>query len=127
MAGRHVRESNKKTRTGVEIPSFYLGLKKQYPEYFAAVESLGETVRRAGPLDAKTLHLAQLAGAAAVRSEGAVHSHVRRALKVGATPEEIRHAILALTSTIGFPNVTAALSWAQDVLLETDERPHAKD
>jgi 4-carboxymuconolactone decarboxylase len=31
-------------------------------------------------------------------------------------PEEVVHALLALTSTIGFPNVTAALSWAEDVL-----------
>jgi AhpD family alkylhydroperoxidase len=97
-------------------PSFYLKVKKQFPDYFAAVESLGEAVRRAGPLDEKTLHLVQLAAAAATRSEGAVHSHVRRALTCGAKPEEIRHALLAVTSTIGFPNVTAALSWAGDVL-----------
>jgi alkylhydroperoxidase/carboxymuconolactone decarboxylase family protein YurZ len=97
-------------------PGFYLRVKKQFPEYFAAVEALGEAVRRAGPLDERTLHLVQLAAAAAARSEGAVHSHVRRALDCGAKPEEIRHALLAVTSTIGFPNVTAALSWAGDVL-----------
>lgn len=97
-------------------PGFYLKAKKQFPEYFAAVESLGEAIRRAGPLDDRTLHLVQLAAAAAVRSEGAVHSHVRRALDCGVKPEEIHHALLAVTSTIGFPNVTAALSWAGDVL-----------
>ncbi len=73
-------------------------------------------VAAAGPLDDKTVHFVQLAAAAAVRSEGAVHSHVRRALAAGASAEEIRHALLALTSTIGFPNVTAAMSWAEDVL-----------
>jgi alkylhydroperoxidase/carboxymuconolactone decarboxylase family protein YurZ len=57
----------------------------------------------------------QLAAAAAIRSEGAVHSHARRALAAGATPEEIQHAVIALTSTIGFPNVMAALSWINDV------------
>jgi alkylhydroperoxidase/carboxymuconolactone decarboxylase family protein YurZ len=108
-------------------PSFYLLVQKQYPEYFAAVESLGEAARRAGPLDEKTVHLVQLTAAAAVRSEGAVHSHVRRAINVGATPEEIRHAILAVTSTIGFPNVTAALSWAEDVLAERKSRKSADD
>jgi alkylhydroperoxidase/carboxymuconolactone decarboxylase family protein YurZ len=97
-------------------PGFYLKARKQFPEYFAAVESLGEAARRAGPLDEKTLHLVQLAAAAASRSEGAVHSHVRRALECGAKAEEIHHALLAVTSTIGFPNVTAALSWAGDVL-----------
>ena len=56
----------------------------------------------------------QLAAAAAIRSEGSVHSHARRATEAGATPEEIHHAILLLTSTIGFPTVAAALSWIDD-------------
>jgi alkylhydroperoxidase/carboxymuconolactone decarboxylase family protein YurZ len=45
-----------------------------------------------------------------------VHSHARRALEAGATAEEIRHAVISITSTIGFPNARAALSWADDVL-----------
>ena len=97
-------------------PGFYLKMTTTYPKVVAAVESLGETLREAGPLDQKTLHLVQLAAAAASRSEGAVHSHARRALSSGASAEEVRHALLSLTSTIGFPNVTAALSWAEDVL-----------
>jgi 4-carboxymuconolactone decarboxylase len=97
-------------------PGFYRSLKKKHPEYFAAVEALGQAVRDSGPLDSKTVHLIQLAAAATIRSEGAVHSHVRRALEDGVTPDEIRHALMCLTSTIGFPNVTAALSWAEDIL-----------
>jgi alkylhydroperoxidase/carboxymuconolactone decarboxylase family protein YurZ len=46
-------------------------------------------------------------------------------LKSGARPEEIRHALLALTSTIGFPNVTAALSWSEDLLGPENETPTA--
>ena len=97
-------------------PKLYARIKERYPEYVAAVESLGEAAGRAGPLDEKTLQLVQLAAAAASRAEGAVHSHVRRARKAGASADEVRHALLALTNTIGFPNVTAALSWAEDVL-----------
>ncbi len=82
----------------------------------AAVEQLGEAVRTEGPLDQKQGHLIQLAAAAAIRSEGAVHSHTRRALEEGATSDEIRHALLLLVSTIGFPTVVAALSWAEDLL-----------
>jgi alkylhydroperoxidase/carboxymuconolactone decarboxylase family protein YurZ len=33
----------------------------------------------------------------------------------GATKEEVRHAIILLTNTIGFPNMMAALSWVDDV------------
>lgn len=97
-------------------PGMYVRLKERQPAYVAAVEALGSAAAHAGPLDAKTIQLVQLAAAAAERSEGGVHSHVRRALDAGAKQEEIVHALLALTSTIGFPNVTAALSWADDVL-----------
>jgi 4-carboxymuconolactone decarboxylase len=98
-------------------PGHYQHIAKDYPQYAAALEALGEAARNAGPLDEKSVHLVQLAAAAAVRSEGSVHSHTRRALAAGATAEEIKHALICVTSTIGFPNVTAAISWAEDVLL----------
>lgn len=94
----------------------YQRLRKQHPEYFDAVEALGKAVRQAGPLEEQVIQLVQLGAAAAIRSEGAVHSHVRRALEAGATAEQIHHALLSLTSTIGFPTVIAALSWADDVI-----------
>ncbi len=104
------------------IPGFYMNSKKRYPEFFSALEALGEAARAAGPLDAKTVRLIQLAAAAAVRSEGSVHSHARRAVEAGASPEEICHALIAVTSTIGFPNVSAAMSWVQDVIKDSGGR-----
>lgn len=97
-------------------PNVYLRLKNQHSRLFQAVEKLGIAVRKEGPINDKTAHLIQIAAAAALRSEGAVHSHVRRALEIGVKPEEIHHAIILVTSTIGFPNVIAALSWAEDLL-----------
>ncbi len=97
-------------------PGWYRFLREQHGDFFKSLENLGETLRQAGPLDEKTGHLVQMAAAAAIGSEGSVHSHVRRALKSGAAPAEIYHALILLTSTIGFPRVSAALSWAQDVL-----------
>jgi len=97
-------------------PNRYQRIQADYPKLISAVEKLGDAASTAGPLDTRTTHLIQLAAAAAIHSEGAVHSHVRRALAAGASDAEIRHAIVALTSTIGFPTVTAALSWVDDVL-----------
>src|SRR5512143_1203401 len=94
----------------------YESIRKRFRGYFKALDSLGKAASSAGPLDAKTAHLIQLAAAAAVRSEGSVHSHTRRAIAEGAKPEEVYHALLLLTSTIGFPTVSAALSWADDIL-----------
>ncbi len=98
------------------IPEWYLSLKEKHESYISALDELGRVIRQEGPLDEKTTHLIQLAAATAIRSEGAVRSHVRRALEAGAKPEEIYHTIILLTSTIGFPTVSAALSWANDVL-----------
>ncbi|OGP71275.1 MAG: alkylhydroperoxidase [Deltaproteobacteria bacterium RBG_13_58_19] len=98
------------------FPGWYNFIKENHGKFISALEQLGEAVRQEGPLDEKTSHLIQLAAAAAIRSEGSVHSHVRRALKAGAKPEEIYHALILLTSTIGFPNTSAAMSWAYDVL-----------
>ncbi len=97
-------------------PPWYNFIKGHHGKFMEALEKLGDAVRQEGPLDDKTSHLIQLAAAAAIRSQGSVHSHARRALKAGATPEEIYHAIILLTSTIGFPTTSAALSWVHDVL-----------
>jgi 4-carboxymuconolactone decarboxylase len=99
-----------------KFPAHFDRLQQRYPDYVAAVEALGETVRRVGALDARESQLVQLAAAAAVRSEGAVHSHARRALEAGASADEVRHTLLLLTSTIGFPGVSAALSWVEDIV-----------
>jgi alkylhydroperoxidase/carboxymuconolactone decarboxylase family protein YurZ len=99
-----------------KLPNQYTGIQKKYKGFMKAVENLGKAAKAAGPLNEKTARLIQLAAAASSRSEGSVHSHARRALASGAKPEEIRHAIILLTSTIGFPAVSAALSWVNDVL-----------
>jgi 4-carboxymuconolactone decarboxylase len=96
-------------------PKNHQAIMKRYPDFMAAVDALGQAAADAGPLPEKTRHLVQIGAAAAIRSEGAVHSHTRRALAAGATAEEVQHAVIAATSTIGFPNVMAALSWINDV------------
>ncbi len=99
-----------------KMPKQYTTMQKKYKGLIQAVAKLGKAAKSAGPLNKKTSELVQIAAAAAVRSEGAVHSHTRRALAAGAKPDEIRHAIVLLTSTIGFPAISAALSWANDML-----------
>jgi AhpD family alkylhydroperoxidase len=98
------------------LPKHYLGSKKKFKEFFDALENLGNLIKKQGPLDEKTANLIQLAAAAAIRSEGSVHSHTRRAIEAGAKPEEIYHTVILLTATIGFPTVAAALSWVDDVV-----------
>jgi alkylhydroperoxidase/carboxymuconolactone decarboxylase family protein YurZ len=99
-----------------KLPKMYTSIRERYEELADAVENLGKAARASGPVDEKTSHLIQLAAAAAIRSEGSVHSHVRRAIESGANKEEVYHTLILLTSTIGFPAVSAAMSWADDVI-----------
>jgi len=98
------------------LPKHFVRIKKKFEKFFNAVEELGHISRNQGPLDEKTTQLIQLAAAATLRSEGSVHSHARRAIEAGAQPDEVYHALIVLTTTIGFPNVAAALSWVDEVL-----------
>jgi alkylhydroperoxidase/carboxymuconolactone decarboxylase family protein YurZ len=99
-----------------KIPDWYNAQRKRYPEVFEAYERLGQACRDGGPLPPKETALVKLAIAVGARLEGAVHSHVRRALEAGATADECRHVVLLATTTLGFPAMMAALSWVEDVL-----------
>nr|WP_067286271.1 carboxymuconolactone decarboxylase family protein [Marinobacterium profundum] len=99
-----------------KLPKNYVQFRSRYKKLAGALDNLGKAVREEGPLDEKSAQLIQLAAAASIRSEGAVHSHCRRALDAGASADEIRHALLLLTSTLGFPAMMAALSWVEDII-----------
>jgi len=102
------------------IPRAHRRFREVYPDIAAAYEQLGRVTQEWGPIDKKTRELVKLGVAVGSRQEGAVHSHTRRALDAGATPEEIRHVVLLALTTIGFPNMVAAMSWVEDVLPEDD-------
>lgn len=99
-----------------EYPKNYTWLMSEFKSVLEAHQEFGKQLHAAGPIDNKTAQLIQLAGAAASRSEGAVHSHAKRALEAGAKQHEIYHAILLLASTIGFPTAAAALAWAREAV-----------
>ncbi len=99
-----------------QIPKRYMKFKEDYTDVAQAYEAMGDAVHKAGPLDDKTRALIKLSISTGARFEGAVHSHTRKALKVGCTNEEIRHAVMLSLPTIGLPSMMAALSWVDDIL-----------
>jgi alkylhydroperoxidase/carboxymuconolactone decarboxylase family protein YurZ len=104
------------------LPARYLRFQKLYPAVFEHYAALGDATQSAGPLTARTRALVKLALAVGGRLEGAVHSHTRRALEAGCTPEEIRQVVVLGTTTLGFPTMMAALSWVEDVLTPDEKR-----
>jgi len=98
------------------LPDVYLRLRSRFPAVAGALDTLGEAVENAGPLDERTQRLVKLGIAIGATAEGAVRSGTRRALAAGASPEEILQvAILAIT-TRGFPAAVATFSWIDEVL-----------
>jgi 4-carboxymuconolactone decarboxylase len=98
------------------LPKTFENFSKNYPEIIEHYDKLGSICRNAGPLDNKSQDLIKLGIAIGVNSRGAVMSAVRKALASQASPEEINHAILLSITTTGFPNMIAAMGWAQEVL-----------
>mgnify|MGYP000190097505 CR=1 FL=1 len=101
-----------------KLPNRYTKFFERYPELGNAYRSMGEAALAAGPLDKKTIQLVKIGIAVGARMEGGVRSHVRKAVEAGATPEEIRHAVLQATTTVGFPTMMAGLAWVDEILDE---------
>lgn len=99
-----------------KLPSGAGRLADRYPSVWSAYERLGEAVAEAGPLDAKTRRLVKLALAIGCGSEGAVHSHVRRAVAEGVSSVELRHVMLLAIPSQGLPAAVKAMTWMDDIL-----------
>lgn len=98
-----------------DIPSLPASVTKQYPEIMKAYRLLGDACADAGPLDERAERLVKLALAIGIGSEGAVHSHSRRAIEEGIDADELEHVALLAIPTIGFPKAMAGLSWIRDI------------
>jgi alkylhydroperoxidase/carboxymuconolactone decarboxylase family protein YurZ len=105
-----------RSKTMAQIPESYLNFKETYKDIWQAYDRLGTAVHSAGPLDEKTRALVKLSLAVGAQHEGAVHAHVRKALELGLSADEIRHVALLAIPTVGFPAAMAALSWVEDLL-----------
>ncbi len=99
-----------------KLPDFLQNVIEEYPEVWKTYQALGEACGTAGPIEPKTTRLVKLALAIGAKSEGAVHSHTRRALREGITKEEIQQVALLAITSIGWSSSMAALSWIQDVV-----------
>jgi len=98
------------------LPAPYRRFVENYPQLAESYEQLANACHEAGPLIEPVRRLIKLGIAVGLQSEGAVKSHARRALEAGATPEEIRHAVLLALTTTGFPGMIAALEWIEEVI-----------
>lgn len=110
----------------MHLPEPYKELRERYPEVAKAYDALGNATHEAGPLSERERRLVKLALAIGAGLEGATHSHTGKALRHGISEEEVRHAVVLATTTLGFPAMVRALTWVEDVIeRERSEAGHS--
>lgn len=99
----------------VDLPGAAGRIAREHPALWDAFQQLGQAASDAGPLDARSRRLVNLALAIGANSEGATHSHCRRALAEGISADELDHVALLAITTLGWPQAIRGLSWVRDV------------
>jgi alkylhydroperoxidase/carboxymuconolactone decarboxylase family protein YurZ len=107
--------SEKMRLVDTELPGAAGHVAQDYPEIWRAFAALGAACAQVGAIDHPAQRLVKLALAMGAGSEGAVHSHCRRALEEGVTPAALKQVALLAIPTLGFPRAVAALTWVEDV------------
>jgi AhpD family alkylhydroperoxidase len=98
------------------LPAHFKKFVKKYPAVWEAHQQLTEACAECGPLDRKTRELIKLAISGATNQETAVERHAVMAVQEGAKPDEVYHALLQMTTIIGFSRTSAAIKWAERAL-----------
>jgi alkylhydroperoxidase/carboxymuconolactone decarboxylase family protein YurZ len=98
-----------------DLPSGAGKVADEFPEIWGAYTALGKACSESGPIGGPTVRLIKLALAIGAQSEGAVHSHTRRALAEGVETEELKQVALMAIPTLGFPQAVKALTWIEDI------------
>jgi alkylhydroperoxidase/carboxymuconolactone decarboxylase family protein YurZ len=98
-----------------ELPSGAGEIARTYPAVWEAYAALGKATAEAGPLDERMRRLVKLALSIGASSEGAVHSHTRRALEQGLTKTELKQVALLAIATLGLPQAVRGLTWIEDI------------
>ena len=92
-----------------DLHKIYTIFKKDFPSINAAHEALGEKIHNeSGPLSKKVRWLIKIAVSGASGHHLALETHVKKAREAGATDAEIKHALLLLIQTAGFPTFMEA-------------------
>lgn len=92
-----------------DIHKVFTRFKEEFPEVYARHEALGKEIHeRVGPLGEKPRWLIKIAISAACNHKRALATHIKKAKAAGVADEEIKHALLLLIPTAGFPTFMKA-------------------
>jgi len=101
-------------------------LHENRPELIEAFQKLHIVVTEEGALDAKTKQLMMVAVSTAIRCEPCLRLHVRTALELGATREEILEACSVAVLMGGGPSIAYTALYAMDELERYSQKKEGK-
>ena len=100
-----------------ELPEELVEITTHFPKFWAEAGHLfTETLYDESGLDRKTIELILCSLLSAWRWETGIKVHVQQALNAGATPDEVRGALLISGSVAGQSAPVRSLHWAEEVL-----------
>lgn len=99
----------------VELPGTAGQVAREKPELWRAFQALGAATGQAGPLSEREQRLVNLALAIGGDSEGATHSHARRAAAEGLGADALEHVAFLAITTLGWPQAIRGLTWVRDI------------
>jgi 4-carboxymuconolactone decarboxylase len=84
---------------------------KEFPKVHSVNEALGNEIHeRSGPLPEKLRWLIKITISGVSHHTIALETHIMKAKEAGATDDEIKHVLLLLIQTTGFPTFMEAYS-----------------
>jgi AhpD family alkylhydroperoxidase len=94
-----------------DVHEIYTAFKGEFPELSRRIDDAGRAVHEeGGPLDAPTRALLKVAMSGASGHQRALETHITAAREAGVSEDEIKHALLLLFHTCGFPTLMEAYS-----------------
>ena len=94
-----------------EMHEAFKMFKKEFPSINEAHETMGQEIHeKGGPLPEKCRWLIKVAVSGATGHSLALETHIAKAREAGATDAEIKHALLLIIQTTGFPTFMEAFS-----------------
>ena len=92
-----------------DLHEIFTEFKDDYPKVYADHEALGKEIHEmSGPIPEKLRWLIKIAISGASHRLVALETHIMKAREAGVTEAEIRHALLMLITTTGFPSFMEA-------------------
>jgi len=87
-----------------DVHTVFTEFKEEFSHVHELHEEIGKEIHeKSGPLPEKTRWLIKVAISAASKHEKSLETHILKAKEKGATDSEIKHALLLLIPTVGFP------------------------